>query len=75
VTFIPNEIRQSYDVRFKLIVINYTENTNNCNAARTSNVGEEMYGGGNKGRSLKTQTPPKNLPVAPLMGIQRTGNC
>jgi hypothetical protein len=32
-TRIPNGIRQNYDTRFKLMVINYIEKTNNYNAA------------------------------------------
>jgi hypothetical protein len=39
-THIPNGIRQRYDARFKLVVINYVEKTSNCNAARKFTVVE-----------------------------------
>jgi hypothetical protein len=31
---IPNGIKQSYDAKFKLMVINYAKKTNNCNAGK-----------------------------------------
>jgi hypothetical protein len=39
-TCVPNGIDRSYDMKYTLIVINYAEKTNNCNATRTFCVEE-----------------------------------
>ena len=39
-TCILNGIRRSYDAKFKLMVLNYEEKTNNCNAERKFSVVE-----------------------------------
>jgi hypothetical protein len=40
VSCIPNGIRESYDTKFKLMVIKYADKMNSCNTARELCVAE-----------------------------------
>lgn len=52
VSCVPNGNRESYDTKFKLMVIKYPDKMNSCNPAKKFMLQKQMYkGGGNKSKS------------------------
>jgi hypothetical protein len=66
---VPNGIKQSYDAKFKLIVINYDKKTNNCNTATKFSVVESNIWGW-----IQQKQKLINLSVAPRMDISKHQN-